>query len=85
LTKLQSDEKQIQIDLTPPQTLVQSKDLQNPSIQQSLPTTQTQRQIDTHVQQLQSDIAKLQSDIAKLQTDEKQFATHITHAFGLTP
>jgi hypothetical protein len=71
--------------LSPPQTLVHSKDLQNPSIQQSLPTTQAQRQIDTQVQKLQTDMTKLQSDTAKLQTDEKQFATHITHAFGLTP
>ncbi len=44
LTELQTDVKQIQIDLSPQQTLVQSGVPQNPSIQQSLPTSQAQSQ-----------------------------------------
>ena len=69
--------KQIQFDMTPPQTLVQSGGPQNPSIQESLTKSKEQKQQEQlHVQQLQSDTAKLQSDTAKLQSDENKFATH---------
>jgi hypothetical protein len=47
VTKLQADEKQIKVDLSPSQTLVQGgsgERLQNPSIQQSLEASKQQQQ-----------------------------------------
>jgi hypothetical protein len=80
ITKLESDEKQIKIDLTQSETVVQGKgpqNLQNPSIQQSLEASKQQQPNVGTLATPPNVLKQYEADKAKLQADQNNYATHI--------